>query len=89
MLGQALGQWHPVAHGQPLPSGQRLVEHVDQGARQAADAGLRHPKASGLLLQGVGFAIGQQEKSFISGPGKVAVARSWCAGIRRRSPSEV
>jgi hypothetical protein len=38
--GQARGQWCPVAHGQPLPSGQRLVEHVEQGARQAADAGL-------------------------------------------------
>ena len=61
--GQALGQLRPVAHGQQVPGGQRLVEHVEQGARQAAHAGLRHAEAGGLvLLQGIGFEVGQQEK---------------------------
>ena len=68
--GQPLGQLRPVAHGQQAAGGQRLVEPVEQGARQAADAGLRNAEAGGLVfLQGIGFEVGQQEKEFRVGAG--------------------
>ena len=87
VCGQALGQLRPVAHGQQVPGGQRLVQYVEQRTRQPADPGLRHAKASGgLVMQRIGFAVVQQEKSFVSVPDKVASARSWCAGIHRRAP---
>ena len=61
---QALGQLRPVAHGQQAQRGQRLVEHVEQGTRQAADAGLRNPEAGGLLmLQRIGFEVVQQKEA--------------------------
>ena len=54
--------------------GQRLVEHVEQGAHQAADAGLRNAEAGGLVfLQEIGFEVGQQEKEFCVGAGQNSV----------------
>ena len=69
--GQALGQLRAVAHGQQAAGGQRLVEHVEQRARQAADAGLRNAKAGGLVrLQRIGFEIGQQAEKLRVGTGQ-------------------